>query len=127
MNRYRRRKSERQFVWEYMRRNRMFCVDDLLPLVDMKTESLYQYLRQLEHGGYIRAIKRREKVPKRMAERCYRMTKDTGILCPVWTKSGLTDRNKRHVSLRKDLGSGYLLFVSQNGESHVLHDSEIRS
>jgi len=97
-----RRKSDRQYVWEYMRRNRLFRVEDLLPLVDMGTESLRKYFGQLERAGYIRARKINGKVPKRFTERSYGLVKNTGILCPVWVdkQKRLYDRNNQELQIR---------------------------
>ncbi len=102
MSQYRRRKSERQYVWEYMRRNRIFKVEDLLPLTDMGTESLRKYFGQLERAGYIRARKIGGKVPRRFTERSYGLVKNTGILCPVWIEKQrrLFDRNEMKMQIK---------------------------
>ncbi len=102
MNRFKRKKSERQYVWEYMRRNRIFKVEDLLPLTDMGTESLRKYFGQLERAGYIRARKIGGKVPRRFTERSYGLVKNTGILCPVWIEKQrrLFDRNEMKLQLK---------------------------
>jgi len=103
MSRCKRRKSERQYVWEYMRRNRLFKVEDLLPITEMGVESLRRYFGQLERAGYIRARKIGGKVPKRFTDRSYGLVKNTGILCPVWIEKQrrLYDRNEQQMQIKE--------------------------
>ena len=90
-----RRKIETQYVWEFMRRHRIFRIEDLLPLTDMKEESLRKYLGQLERAGYVKVRQAGGKRPKRFADRSYALIKNTGIIAPVWVakQRRLYDRN----------------------------------
>ncbi len=93
-----RRKSERQFVWEYLRRNRLCVIEELLVLSNMGEESLRGFFGQLERAGY---VKQRQDIKTRTAHRAfasrvYTLVKNTGILCPVWVEKQkrLFDRNE---------------------------------
>jgi len=120
-----RRKSDRQYVWEYMRRNRVFRIEDLFPLVDMGTESLRKYFGQLERAGYIKARKKNGKVPKRFAERSYGLIKNTGILCPVWVEKQkrLFDRNEQKMQIR-DLHMTLPVVVTKAGKMNPVDPVE---
>ncbi len=100
-----RRKNARQYLWEYIRRNRVFKVEDLLPIVDdMSVESMKVFFKQLEHAGYlkIRIPVGRKTKPKKFVDRSYGLVKNTGALCPVWVpkQKRLFDRNNQEVQTR---------------------------
>ncbi len=99
-----RRKSERQFVWEYLRRNRLCVIEELLVLSSMSEESLRGFFGQLERAGYVkqRQEMRSKKSPKAFASRVYTLVKNTGILCPVWVdkQKRLFDRNERAMRVK---------------------------
>ncbi len=75
-----RRKGNRQKAWQYMRRNPMFAVNDILLILDMSEHSLMLFIRQLHHAGYVRQISG----GKVFKKRCYKLLKNTGVLCPQW-------------------------------------------
>lgn len=103
MKQFKRRKSERQFVWEYLRRNKIVKIEDMLPLVDMSLESLRQYFVQLVNAGYVKARKPiKGKIPKKFTDRRYVLVKNTGIIAPVWVakQKRLYDRNTEQFSAK---------------------------
>ena len=99
-----RRKSERQFVWEYLRRNRLCVIDELLVLSAMGEESLRAFFGQLERAGYVKQRQevRSKKSPRAFVSRVYTLVKNTGILCPVWVEKQkrLFDRNEREMQVK---------------------------
>ena len=99
-----RRKSERQFVWEYLRRNRLCSIEELLVLSAMGEESLRGFFGQLERAGYVkqRHEMRSKRSPRVFASRVYTLVKNTGILCPVWVEKQkrLFDRNERAMRVK---------------------------
>jgi hypothetical protein len=100
-----RRKNDRQYIWEYMRRNRIFKVEDVMLIVDdMSESSMKVFFKQLEHAGYIKVripIGKKTK-PKRFRDRSYGFVKNSGALCPVWIakQKRLYDRNTQEVQIR---------------------------
>ena len=99
-----RRKSERQFVWEYLRRNRLCVIEELLVLSSMSEESLRGFFGQLERAGYVKQRQevRSKKSPRAFVSRVYTLVKNTGILCPVWVEKQkrLFDRNEREMQVK---------------------------
>jgi len=86
------RKGYRQKAWQYMRRNPMFAIKDILLILDgMSERSLMLLVRQLNNDDYLRPIKR----DKVFRERSYKLVKNTGIVCPAWMvhQSKLFDAN----------------------------------
>jgi ribosomal protein S25 len=101
-----RRKNDRQYIWEYMRRNRVFKVEDVLLIVEeMSQSSMQKFFRQLEHAGYIkvRIPKGKRTKPKLFRDRSYGLVKNSGVLCPVWLpkQRRLFDRNTQEAQLRE--------------------------
>ncbi len=98
-----RRKNDRQYIWEYMRRNRIFAVEELLPLVEMSVANMMLFFGQLERAGYIavRIPLGKKSKPKKFTSRAYVFKKNTGVLVPVWIakQNRLYDRNMREVQV----------------------------
>jgi len=80
----RRRRSHRQRAWEYMRRNPVFAVSDLLVLTGMAQETLREFLGELGREGYLRQAGRE----RRFRARRYRLIRNTGPIVPYRTQSG---------------------------------------
>jgi len=100
-----RRKNDRQYIWEYMRRNRIFKVEDVMVIVDeMSLASMKVFFKQLEHAGYIkvRIPAGKKTKPKLFVHRSYGLVKNTGALCPVWIakQKRLFDRNTQEVQIK---------------------------
>jgi len=74
------RKGNRQKAWQYMRRNPIFSVKDILILIEMSEKSLMLLVRQLVDAKYLKQIR----VAKAFNERTYKLVKNTGIVCPSW-------------------------------------------
>ncbi len=92
-----RRKSNKQYIWEYMRRNRIVKVEDILTIFDLKRDSLRIFFNQLERAGYIKVRKINGKTPFRFEDRAYVLVKNSGILVPRYVKKkrALWDPNLR--------------------------------
>lgn len=77
-----------------MRRNRLFEVQIILEILDIKQTTLNAYLNPLEKAGYIK----RHSGNHRLLSRSYRLLKDTGIKSPSYKKQMLHDHNtgKKH-------------------------------
>ncbi len=100
-----RRKNDRQYIWEYMRRNRIFKVEDVLLIVEeMSESSMKAFFKQLEHAKYIkvRIPAGKKNKPKLFRDRSYGFIKNTGALCPVWIskQKRLFDRNTQEVQIK---------------------------
>ncbi len=98
-----RRKNDRQFLWEYMRRNRICKVENMLPLVDMSLANMMVFFGQLERAGYIvvRIPLEKKSKPKRFASREYVLKRNTGVLAPIYVlkQKRLYDRNVRELCM----------------------------
>ncbi|MCF6207611.1 MAG: hypothetical protein L3J47_12100 [Sulfurovum sp.] len=99
MRRNRRRKSSRQRAWEYMRRNRIFAVNDvLLILEDMSERSFKRFLQQLSRAGYVKQISGGHAFRSRV----YKLLRNTGVIAPRWIdkQSRLYDPNIQQMQLK---------------------------
>jgi hypothetical protein len=78
-------------IWDYMRRNRVFCVADVLILFDARESYLREVLMPMQKCGYL--VVCRDGVKFR--EREYRLVRDTGVHPPTARAGGLYDKNLR--------------------------------
>ncbi len=74
-----RRKTKRQRAWEYMRRNRVFRVGDVLLVLEMSENSLQMLLRQLVQAKYIKMVEHK----RAFIDKKYKLVKNTGVVCPA--------------------------------------------
>ncbi len=75
-----RKKTTRQQIWEYMRRNKIFEIGDILLIFEVGDDVLRAYIRQLLGGGYLQCITSKRTFEKK----AYRLIKNTGALAPIW-------------------------------------------
>ncbi len=83
--------SLRQKIWNYMRRNPIFRVGDIMLTFDLEQKSLKQMLWYLSETGYIRLDD--DKVE--YTDRVYTLMKNTGIKVPSMVKNKLYDYNTK--------------------------------
>lgn len=98
MQKNRKRKTNRQRAWEYMRRNRFFSIEDILLILEMNEDSLKLFCRQLLNAGYIVRVNRK----KAFKARTYKLIRNTGAIAPQWltTQARLYDKNLKEVQIR---------------------------
>ena len=77
------RKTNRQRAWEYIRRNRVFRVGDILLILEISESSLQLLLRQLVQAKYIKIVKRK----RAFTDKSYKLVRNTGIHCPSKLKN----------------------------------------
>jgi len=95
MNR-KKKKSNRQKSWEYMRRNRLFRAGNILMILEVSESGLKTLIRELLQAGYIKKVKMKQS----FADKTYRLVRDTGVICPSRVSGGLFDKNiKKFISL----------------------------
>jgi len=85
-----RKKSKKQFFWEFMRRHKKFRVGDAMIALDLSKRYVKQMLWQLEGAGYVKIVSD----PGRFEDRIYLLVKDTGILSPVLINGKVMDKNR---------------------------------
>lgn len=76
------RRSKKQQIWEFMRRNRQFRAGDLMMILDVDQDFLMPIWRALELCGYMQL----EAGTDTFRDRIYRLNKDTGVRSPVILK-----------------------------------------
>lgn len=76
------RRSKKQQIWEFMRRNRQFRAGDLMMILDVDQDFLMPIWRALELCGYMQL----EAGSETFRDRIYRLNKDTGVRSPVILK-----------------------------------------
>ena len=96
-NRAKRRRSKRQQVWEYMRRNAIFSVTDIEILIKISRVTLKRMMRQLESEGYVKQVSG----GYRWKGRVYKLITNSGVICPRWDNAAgmLIDPNIRKTKL----------------------------
>lgn len=72
------RRSKKQQIWEFMRRNRQFRAGDLMMILDVDQDFLMPIWRALELCGYMQL----EVGSETFRDRIYRLNKDTGVRSP---------------------------------------------
>jgi len=76
------RRSKKQHIWEFMRRNRQFRAGDLMMILDIDQDFLMPIFRALELCGYMQL----EAGTDTFRDRIYRLNKDTGVRSPAILK-----------------------------------------
>lgn len=88
-NRFKRRTSHKQKVWQYIRRNRTFRVGDLMVVLELNKQFLKPLFWHLQNAGYLRLIED----AKEYRDRIYQLIKDTGIKSPSVVNGEVYDYN----------------------------------
>jgi len=112
-------------VWSYMRRNRAFCVKELMIAVGIDKSYLKSFLWHLESADY---IKRQRDEP--FEQRCYWLVKNTGAKCPKAANGEVYDYNlKKSVvfssKLKRILSDLLLGIEAEESLREYLNDSLI--
>lgn len=81
-NRFQSKSHGQQAVWAEVRRQRDFTVADIANRVDMKRDSVREYIKRLQAGGYV------EQAEDFQTSWQYRLVKDTGQTAPRLRKDG---------------------------------------
>ena len=77
------KKSNRQKVWEYARRNRVFRVGDVLSILEVSESSLQLLLRQLLKAKYVKLVESK----RAFRDKKYKLVVNTGVVCPSVVKA----------------------------------------
>ncbi|NOQ30019.1 MAG: hypothetical protein GQ570_02725 [Helicobacteraceae bacterium] len=88
-NRFKRKTSAKQKLWNYMRRNRTFRVGDAVMILDLTAKYIKQILWQLENSNYVTL----ELQAKKYVDRIYKLSKDTGARSPSLINGKVYDYN----------------------------------
>lgn len=97
-DRYVRRKSLKQKIWNYMRRNKRFRVGDIMMILEVRDGTIRPLMWALESAKYIRL----ENEAKEYKDRTYTFIKDTGIKSPSIINGDVYDHNtKEEFKLQK--------------------------
>ena len=91
----RQKKGFKQAAWNYMRRNKIFCVKDIITVTGIDLSYLKNFLYHLQRVGYIKT----EDMDKNYKNRCYRLLKDTGPIVPKTNKGEVYDYNLKKTIL----------------------------
>ncbi len=83
------KKGKLQSVWNYMRRNRAFCVEELMLSTGIDKSYLKSFLWHLENAGYIKS----EKSNIAFEKKCFRLLRDTGAIVPKANRGEIYDYN----------------------------------
>ncbi len=90
LKRCKRKQTNKEKVWKYIRRNKLFRVGDVMTVLDLTQAYIKPVLWHLEMAGYIRL----EEVERNQyVERVYVMLKDTGPICPSMVNGNMYDHN----------------------------------
>jgi len=113
------RKGNRQKAWQYMRRNPMFAIKDILLVLGMSEKSLMMLVRQLVNDGYLRQMGGSHV----FKERTYKLIKNTGVICPRWIEKQkkLFDENIKVFGLKDPK---YIPKESKKIEQRPIHQEE---
>lgn len=103
------RRSKKQLIWTFMRRNRVFRVGDLMMILEVDQAYLMPIFRALELCGYLNLQSGTEV----FRDRIYRLMCDTGVRSPSILK-------KPHDTVR-DLNTGET-FILDGGEKMQIVD-----
>lgn len=76
------RKSKKQLIWAFMRRNRQFRAGDLMMILDVTQDFLMPIFRALELCDYLHL----ETGSDNFRDRIYRLKRDTGARSPIILK-----------------------------------------
>ena len=92
INRYKKKQTQKEKVWKYIRRNKLFRVGDVMTVLSLTQSYIKPVLWHLEMAGYIRL---EEMKSKEYRDREYTMIKDTGVICPSMTNGNIYDHNTK--------------------------------
>jgi hypothetical protein len=96
------KQSKKQALWDYMRRNKAFCIKQMKLSVSIDMTQLKNYIYHLEATGYIK----RADENKNLIDRCYRFVKDTGKISPKVHNGEVYDYNlKKSFYIKSKLNS----------------------
>lgn len=87
------RRSNKQKVWDFMRRNRVFRAGDVMMILDVDKTYLSNIFKVLELAGYLKL----ESGSETFNDRHYKLLKNTGIRSPVIDRDILKDQNTNEV------------------------------
>lgn len=94
--------SLRQMIWNYMRRNRVFVIGDLMVITDAKYKYIREMMSTYEKAGYIKIIKKESSFTSTQIK----FVKCTGVKAPAYNKdiSTIYDPNtKEEIDVSKVL------------------------
>lgn len=87
------RRSKKQQIWEFMRRNRQFRVGDLMMILEVKPQFLMNIIHSFELCGYVRLVTGSEL----FRDRIFLLKNDTGVRSPILNKEIIKDQNTKEV------------------------------
>lgn len=96
------RRSKKQQIWAFMRRNRQFRAGDMMMILDVTQDFLMPIFRALELCDYLHL----EAGTEHFNDRMYRLNKDTGVRSPVILK--------KPCDIVRDLNTGEEFFLDGN-------------
>ena len=73
------RQSKRQSAWEYMRRNRVFRVEDVMIITQISKQNIRLLLTQLTKAKIITQTQRKQA----LEDKVFRVIDANSIICPV--------------------------------------------
>ena len=95
------RRSKKQKVWNYMRRNKKFSVAEVMIAVGVDVDFLRHIFWQLKAAQYIRLLQDAGKYE----ERIYAFINDTGIKSPALENGVVFDHNTNETTVVKKLST----------------------
>jgi len=87
------RRSKKQQIWEFMRRNRQFRVGDLMMILELKPQFLMNIIHSFELCGYLKLVSGSEL----FRDRIFLLKNDTGIRSPIINKETIKDQNIKEI------------------------------
>lgn len=83
------KRSKKQALWGYMRRNPLFCVGDAMLVADVSIGFCRSYFWHLRGAGYLEQVNSE----KRLINKQYKLIKNTGVKSPSTINGVLYDYN----------------------------------
>lgn len=114
-----RRKGDRQKVWEFMRRNKIFSVQDIMIIFGIKENTLRVYIKQLTFFGYLQKVNTKGS----FLNQSYRLIKNSGVLAPKWVDKTHTLIDLNLLSKTRD--TSMKIPVEDNSKTHLEPISEM--
>lgn len=84
------KKLKYQTIWNYMRRNPVFRISEIMMVCDVSYAYLQKFIKALEEAKYLRFTSK-SKSP--CTSREYRLIENTGVIAPALVPVGLYDEN----------------------------------
>lgn len=84
------KKLKYQTIWNYMRRNPVFRISEIMMVCDVSYVYLQRFIKVLEEAKYLRFVSK-SKSP--CTSREYRLLENTGVKAPSLIPTGLYDEN----------------------------------